>query len=309
MNKTSISLDGAASPARDPRRGPAAGTSPAPATRYDLVALKRANPLDRVARAYGLDLKRSGARRFTAFCPFHDDRHTPNLVLDLRHRDDEHFHCYAAHCRAHGDVVHLVMGLENVDFRTACALLDGKAAPVGSHRRLPGQQPGPAAHPAGHGQLGPERGTPTGRFSERPMRHWDRLGFEEQTVMNIAGAVYRRSLWQHSEALRYLHGRGLPPWLLRRCALGWADGESLALALRRGRDPQLLPLAVELGLLRRAPGGGLRDALAGRVVVPELRYGHSIWFIGRGLDRGGGTPYSPAKYLALPGERPALGQA
>lgn len=52
--------------------------------RYDVAAIKRANPLDRVARDLGLHLRPAGQGRYWALCPFHDDRHTPNLHLDVR---------------------------------------------------------------------------------------------------------------------------------------------------------------------------------------------------------------------------------
>ncbi len=266
---------------------PIAGGAAGPAARYDTVAIKRANPLEHVARAHGLRLRPCGQGRFVAFCPFHDDRRTPNLRLDLRDPDDEHFHCFAGHCRAHGDVIGLVMLLEGLDFRAACARLAG---------------PGDAG--AGRPDAPSRRG---GRGDVSPGRRWDRLTIEEQTVMNLAGATYRRVLRQQPDALRYLRGRGLPDWLLERCALGWADGGALAATLDR-RDPALLPLAADLGLLRRAPDGGWRDALSGRVVIPEVRDGHFVWFIGRGLAPDGATGRAPAKYLALPGERPALGR-
>ena len=63
---------------------PNAGPLGRRAALHDLAALKRANPLEWVARSYGLDLRRYGAGRLVAFCLFHDDRRTPNLVLDLR---------------------------------------------------------------------------------------------------------------------------------------------------------------------------------------------------------------------------------
>ena len=271
--------------ARPPAR--TSGTGPRRASLHDLAALKRDNPLERVARAYGLDLRRHGAGRLIAFCPFHNDRRTPNLVLDLRDPDDEHFHCYAGQCRAHGDVIDLVMRSEGVDFPAACALLAGPSA---------------SGHTA---RTAPRR---AGEQRPRAARSWERLTLAEQTVMNLACQVYRRALRNETGALRYLDGRGLPTRLIRRCALGWADGHTLAATLRREPDPGLLAVAVDLGLLRRTGEGGLRDALAGRVVVPELRAGHAIWFIGRGISADGDTRWSAHKYLALPGERPVLGQ-
>jgi hypothetical protein len=46
-------------------------------------------------------------------------------------------------------------------------------------------------------------------------------------------------------------------------------------------------------------GAGPREFLAGRIVVPELRGSHCVWFIGRTLEDTPGLP----KYLALGGER------
>jgi DNA primase len=78
----------------------------------------------------------------------------------------------------------------------------------------------------------------------------------------------------------------------------------LELELRRRGG---LRLAEGLGLLRagsrREGGSAPRETLAGRLVVPELRRGQAIWFIGRILEERPGSP----KYLALPGERPVLG--
>lgn len=263
-----------------------------PAGRYDTAAIKRANPLDRVARDLGLHLKPAGQGRYWALCPFHDDRHTPNLHLDVRDPDDEHFHCYAGHCGAHGDVIDLVMRLEHLDFPAACAHLASRSCGT------PLANPRPTPHPAlSNG----------GDWNRSSQRRWERLTLTEQTAMNLAVAVYRRGLRGHAPALRYLRERGIPHPLIARCGLGWADGHTLVAALGRSRNPALLPAAVDLGLLRRGPDGRLRDVLASRVVVPEIRFGHCIWFIGRRLGHGV-DPASSLKYLALPGERPVLGQ-
>ena len=125
--------------------------------------------------------------------------------------------------------------------------------------------------------------------------------------MNLAGEIYQQALRRQADALRYLEGRGLPRWLITRCVLGWADKWTLTATLQR-RAPHLMALALELGLLCHTRRGDVRDALAERVIVPELRDGHCVWFVGRGLSAAGSTPYSGAKYLALPGERPVLGQ-
>ena len=122
--------------------------------------------------------------------------------------------------------------------------------------------------------------------------------------MNMAAAVYHHTLWREPRALAYLRERGIPDWVIRRCWLGYADGDSLERFLRPRRG---LEVAQDLGLLQRPRRRGrtrpLRDVLAGRIVVPELRGGQTIWMIGRSLDE---SPSRP-KYLALGGERPVLG--
>jgi DNA primase len=130
------------------------------------------------------------------------------------------------------------------------------------------------------------------------------LTLEQQLVLNTAGALYRDALWRNPRARAYLQSRGLPDWVLRTCGLGYSDGRSLEAHLRKHGG---LRVAQELGLLRHAePGEGgrmLRERFAGRVVVPELRGGQPIWFIGRFPDERNVR----VKYLGFPGERPILG--
>src|SRR5262249_38997072 len=58
------------------------------------------------------------------------------------------------------------------------------------------------------------------------------------------------------------------------------------------------------------PGPPERELLRDRIVIPELREGEPIWFIGRSLDGATGETNgrkSRPKYLSLRGERPVLG--
>jgi DNA primase len=130
------------------------------------------------------------------------------------------------------------------------------------------------------------------------------LTLEQQLVLNAAGALYRDALWRNPRARAYLAERGLPEWVVRACGLGYADGRSLEAYLRKHGG---LRIAEDLGLLRRAePGEGgrmLRERFAGRIVIPELRGGQPIWFLGRHPTR----KLVRVKYLGLPGEKPVLG--
>lgn len=244
----------------------------APKPRHDVDALKRTHPLIDLLQARGIALRRSGADRYTARCPFHDD-HEPSLFVDGR---DQHFYCFG--CGAHGDVLDFLMRADGIGFATACDRLVGLPAQSVAHR-------------------------PTGQPANHP-RRWDRLGLEEQVVLNTAAALYQHTLWREPRAIGYVRARGIPDWVTRTCALGFADGRSLETYLRRRTG---LRTAEQLGLLRR-PGcdesmGTLREFFAGRIVVPELRGGNCIWLIGRRIDEEVPGP----KYLALGGERPILG--
>jgi DNA primase len=127
---------------------------------------------------------------------------------------------------------------------------------------------------------------------------------EQQLVLNAAGALYRDALWRNPRARAYLAARGLPDWVIRACGLGYSDGRSLEAHLRKHGG---LRIAEDLGLLRRPEPGEdgrmLRERFAGRIVIPELRGGQPIWFLGRHP----GSKLTRVKYLGLPGEKPVLG--
>jgi DNA primase len=222
-----------------------------------------------------VQLKRAGSHRWQGLCPFHADR-TPSFFVDV---DRERFTCFG--CKARGDVIDFVRLHEQLNsVWEACAWITGTQSPAGSPPK--------------------ERDAPTVAGGRR----WDRLTLEQQLVLNTAGALYRDALWRNPRARAYLAERGLPDWVVRCCGLGYADGRSLEAYLRKHGG---LRIAEELGLLRRAePGEGgrmLRERFAGRIVIPELRGGQPIWFLGRHP-----TPKEMRiKYLGFTGEKPILG--
>jgi DNA primase len=237
--------------------------------RHDLEALRREHPLTEILDASGIVLVPAGKDTYRARCPFHEDEH-PSLLVDAR---DQHFHCFG--CGIHGDVIDFVMRHDHVDFVEACS-------------RLASTTSNP-----------PE---PSRTITSRP--RWEHLKLEEQVVMNTAGAVYHQALWREKRVLDYVRKRGIPDWVIRECCLGYADGYSLETYLRRRGG---LQVALDLGLLRQRErgdaGSPLREPLARRIVVPELRGGQVIWFIGRALEDNPDRP----RFLALGGERPVLG--
>lgn len=241
------------------------------AERIDTAALKRDVAIEDVVQAaYGIPLRREG-RGYVGRCPFHADSRHPNLhVYPAREGRPGDWYCFA--CQQGGDVIRFVRLIEgDISFRDACTRLG--AAPRMHRPTLPARKP---VAPA-----------------------WDRLGLEEQEVMNLTAEHYQGCLWRTGAALAYVRGRGLPDAVIRDCRLGYADGRLFDALFH---DDRRLEVAAHLGLVRRGPDGRCREALAGRVVVPEIRQGNVIWFIGRAL-----RPDAARRYVALPGQRQVLG--
>jgi DNA primase len=265
------------------------------------AALKRERPLEDVIAAYGIGLRRGGAGRFWALCPFHQER-TPSFCVDVRGLDDAHFHCFS--CGAHGDVIDFVMRLEGCSFSEACERLTTRRRPEPVERSA---------------------------RRERPLnsgRRWDLIPADsaEACILEVAAEVFSEGLRTSPRAQRYLEKRGVSIDVARTQLVGYADGRALLPALRRfdAREQTSTPaceVALELGLVvsrpsRDAHRATLREFFFDRIIVPEVRGGKPIWFIGRAIDDsawgssgGSGAPgHRPRpKYLSLPGERPILG--
>jgi DNA primase len=242
-----------------------------------VAELKRQNPLADVAMELGVDLRRCG-RSLVGLCPFHDDRHDPNFNV----YPDDRWHCYA--CGQDGDVIEFLKLKLDLDFKAACEWLSERSA-------------------SGRGPVLPASSKPP-----RPLRRWDALDPEQQTILNFTWETYRNSLWASRRVLNYVRSRGIPDWLIDGAGLGYSDGHSLETVLRKGK---YLVRAEEMGLywrLERPDGSNpWREHFRYRLVIPELRHGRAIWFIGRRVPRPDGTCREDLKYLSLPGERPLLG--
>jgi DNA primase len=250
-------------------------TAPGIQGHWDIADVKRTYPLLEIVERAGVQLKRSGSHRWQGHCPFHDDR-SPSFFVDL---DTQRFVCFG--CKVRGDVIDFVRLHEQLaTVGEACAWLTGTPPPPADHHRI------------------------RSAVLSHTQKRWDRLTLEQQLVMNAAGALYRDALWRNRQARSYLAGRGLPEWVVRTCGLGWSDGRSLEAHLRKHGG---LRIAEDLGLLRRPEPGEdgrmLRERFAGRIVIPELRGGQPIWFIGRHPT----AKDVRVKYLGFPGEKPVLG--
>jgi DNA primase len=275
--------------------------------RIDTEVLKRERPLADVVEASGILLRRGTRGLFWALCPFHQER-TPSFAVDVRDERNAHFHCYG--CGMHGDTIDFVMAREGCSFREACDYL--------ARRTLP-----PTVH-----AVNVER-------ERRRGPHWETLdpNSPQGRLVVLAGNVFSEGLWRSPHAIEYLRQRGVSLEVARQQQLGYADGRSLLACLRRkGPAPETgqtwLDIAADLGFLIARPATNSGPAVYheffyDRIVIPEVREGRPIWFIGRTLaETAVGAAPSPAgstdqvsvartkaraKYLSLPGERPILG--
>jgi DNA primase len=180
---------------------------------------------------------------------------------------------------------------------------------------------------------------PTLRSSPRPTgRRWENLPRDtvEAQDLDLAVRVFEEQLWRDARAQGYLRRRAIPEEIARSQRLGYADGHALLDCLKQQADPQLLPVAVQLGLVLERPGAEdeqptHREFFFNRLIVPELRQGRPIWCIGRAVEDEvppvpvleDGAPVPPVdpgptasspiarrarpKYLGLPGEKPVMG--
>lgn len=185
----------------------------------------------------------------------------PSLVV---YPDTQSFHCFG--CAATGDVIDFVRRAHAVGFRGAVDYLG----------ELPPWEPVRSARQ---------------RSPAKPRR----LSLDDRLILTVACELYHESLLRTPQVLRYLEARGVPAWLAQRNRLGYSDGRQLVPYLKRRRLS--LRRAGEMGLLY----GEDREAMHGRIVIPDLCGGHCGWMTGRALSD------ADPKYLGLALPRPLLG--
>lgn len=122
------------------------------------------------------------------------------------------------------------------------------------------------------------------------------LSLDDRMILTAACAVYHEALLATPVALKYLESRGIGIGVVKQCRLGFSNGGALRVYLERRR--MSLKRAREMGLLWR----DVREALAGRIIIPELRGAECVWMIGRSMGDGREPKY---RGLSLP--KPLLG--
>jgi len=181
-------------------------------------------PLERLAEAKGVELRRHGAD-LIGRCPFHDDRE-PSLVVTP---GKNLWHCLGA-CQTGGSPIDWVMKAEGVSFRHAVEILRADFFPT-----MPSLD-GPPKHTSV-----PQLASPVD------------LDADDRELLSQVIGYYHQTLKESPEALGYLEKRGLAhPELVDRFKLGYANrtlGYRLP-AMSRKAGQEIRTRLQKLGVLR-----------------------------------------------------------
>jgi DNA primase len=206
------------------------------------------------------ELRKSGQRRYTGLCPFHDER-TPSFGIDPV---EKLYHCFG--CGEGGDVFKFVMETEGLDFGAA---LESLADRAGVELEAEAEDP---------------------RAAKRRDRDSRLLALLERTA-----AYYVRVLWESGEAAdarEYLLGRGLTEGALRQFRVGYSPSawDTVLNASRRAGYANEEIFAA--GLAIRGREGRIYDVFRGKVMFPLAdRRGRVRGFGARAMRDGQGPKY------------------
>ena len=182
------------------------------------------------------ELRKSGARRYSGLCPFHEER-TPSFGIDPV---EKLYYCFG--CQASGDVFTFVRETEGLDFPGA---IESLASRYGVELQREAEDPQAAAR------------------RERRERLY---GLLERTA-----AWYVRVLWDSPEAAasrEYLTERGLNEETLRKYRVGYAPSawDRVLVGSRQAGYTEAELYAV--GLVQRNDRGSVYDRFRSRIVFP-----------------------------------------
>ena len=159
-----------------------------------LSEIRQQLPLTEYLASKGHALRQTGRSRMIALCPFHVDKHRPNLVI---YADEQRFHCFS--CGAHGDVVDMVQHLEgHPDFTTALRALADRLRVAWPNER-------PSRSEDIDGVLTLVAKLYAEHLSADALAYLGSRGFPEPFVRN----------WRIGQRIRYFRARDGEPRLLR----------------------------------------------------------------------------------------------
>jgi DNA primase len=206
------------------------------------------------------ELRKSGQRRYTGLCPFHDER-TPSFGIDPV---EKLYHCFG--CGEGGDVFKFVMETEGLDFGAA---LESLADRAGVELEAEAEDP---------------------KAAKRRDRESRLLALLERTA-----AYYVRVLWESKEAAdarEYLLGRGLSEGALRQFRVGYSPSAWDTVLNASRRAGYANEEIFTAGLAVRGREGRIYDVFRGKVMFPLAdRRGRVRGFGARAMRDGQGPKY------------------
>jgi DNA primase len=206
------------------------------------------------------ELRKSGQRRYTGLCPFHDER-TPSFGIDPV---EKLYHCFG--CGEGGDVFKFVMETEGLDFGAA---LESLADRAGVELEAEAEDP---------------------KAAKRRDRESRLLALLERTA-----AYYVRVLWESKEAAdarEYLLGRGLSEGALRQFRVGYSPSAWDTVLNASRRAGYANEEIFTAGLAVRGREGRIYDVFRGKIMFPLAdRRGRVRGFGARAMRDGQGPKY------------------
>ena len=209
-----------------------------------------------------IDLKRTG-QRFSALCPFHDER-SPSFSVN---QDKQFYHCFG--CKSSGNAIKFIMEFDGLDFPAAVKSLSESV-----------------------GLKVPTEGNADATEQQKKSRLYK--------ILEEVNLFYKTNLKEHpkkQKAVSYLKSRRVTGAIARDFGLGYAPAGWDGLVSHLEAKGISLDEGIEAGVIARKDNGrGFYDRFRDRVTFPiiDLR-GRVIGFGGRVLD-----DESKPKYLNSP---------
>ncbi|MEM7600447.1 MAG: CHC2 zinc finger domain-containing protein [Verrucomicrobiota bacterium] len=238
----------------------------------EIDRVKKSVDLPALIRARGIELKPHGNGHLIGFCPFHDDKGNPNMVVTP---SKGLFHCMC--CGAAGNGIQFVQKFDGISFRHAFDLLD---------------EGGQAAFNAR------ESGKPVGRSIIKRLENPLNSEATDPELFDQVIDYYAERLPKNPAAIEYLEKRGLNhPEAIAHFRIGVAD-RSIGLRLPHRQTVEggkLRDRLQSLGVYRKTG----REHFNGCIVLPVLDPQGSISEVyGRRISK---PNPGASKHLYLPG--------
>ena len=248
----------------------------------EIDRLKSSLDLPALIRSRGIELKPHGNGHLIGFCPFHDDKGNPNMVVTP---SKGLFHCLA--CGAAGNAIQFVQKFDGLSFRHAFDLLD---------------EGGQAAFSP------PESGKPVRKATAPKLENPLDVAASDAELLGQVIDYYAGRLSRNAKALEYLEKRGLNhPEALHHFRIGCAD-RSIGLRLPHRQTMEggtLRSRLQDLGLYRKTG----REHFNGCIVLPVFdQQGDVSEIYGRRISDSNRNRGAPS-HLYLPGPHAGIWNA